>query len=322
VTALRTFSAFSLVAVLVLASYAKAAPSSESAGLVSRWNASGPASGLPAQPRPVPADEPDLRAFGATGDGRADDSKAFGRWWDAVLAVGHGHIPAGKYRVAAGNLDLAAGARTGVRVSGDGAQRSILLPQGGGIRLVCSSRDAFFSKFEDFGVRAATPGPAFALGRADLSDALNSFVLDSIVVNNDDPTDNAVGLESNGVYASDFRNVVVNNAGHGVAIKFRQTQFVRFQGAAGHAGVGILLTQGYNFGDVFAGVDLETLDVDVRIESAASRHNVFLGGQYVWNVAAVDAVAGNGNVFVEPNFATGPASAAFKGAVGTEIVSH
>jgi hypothetical protein len=276
---------------------------------------------VPAQ-RGVTAAEPDLKALGAVGDGRTDDTRAFGRWWEAVLVAGHGHIPAGRFRIDAADLDLARAARTGVRVSGDGAQRSILMPRGGGIRFVCTARDCFFSKLEDFGVRAATPGPAVALGRADLSDALNSFVLDSIVVNNDDPTDRAVGLESNGVYASDFRDVVVNNAGRGVAVELRQTQFARFQGAAGHAGVGILLTKGYNFGNVFAGVDLETLDVDVRIDSTASRRNVFLGGQYVWNVAAVEAVAGNGNLFVEPNFGSGPASTAFKGAVGAEIVGR
>ena len=268
-----------------------------------------------------PADgEADLRACGAAGDGQTDDTEALARWWAAAVKSGYGHIPAGTFIVRASDLDLLGADRKGVTVRGHGAQRSVFSVKGGGLRFVCSCKAVFYMKLAEFGVHADTPGPALALGRVDFSDAINSSTFEDIVINNDRNAADAVGFESNGVYASDFRNVVANNAGKGTALMFRQTQFSRFQGAGGHADVGLALTAGWNFGNTFSGVDLEAVDTDVVIDSPHSAKNVFLGNQYVWRKVAVNATAGVNNVFIAPNFATAIAADAFAGTVGVSLM--
>lgn len=265
---------------------------------------------------------PDLRAMGAVGDGQHDDTDSFGRWWAAAVAAGQGHVPAGHFHIRARELDLAPAAKTGVRIWGDGAQRSVLMVEGGGLRLVSGVRDTFYARLVDIGVAGTTDGPVLELGRPDFSDALNSITLDNVVVNNLQRSAAAIGLQANGVYAADFRNLVVNNAGQGTAIRLRQTQFSRFQGAAGNASVALHLTAGYNTGNTFAGFDFEEVDTDVVIDSASSVNNVFLGNQYVWHRAAIDASAGNNNLFIAPNLASGGIGKALARSVGIQILGN
>ena len=262
---------------------------------------------------------PDLRKMGGTGDGRTDDTDALHRWWAASLARGTGYIPRGHYAVAASSLDMGPNAHTGIRIVGDGPQQSVFKPQGGGLRLFSSAREAFYLRIADIGFEADCAAPALELGTPDFSDEINSSVLDGVMVANVCREAATVGLQCNGLYACDLRNVVANCAEAGAAMRFRRVQFCRIQGAAGHAETGLHLTAGYNYGNTFSGCDFEEVDRDVVIDSAQSTSNVFLANQYVWRKCAIDAVAGRNNVFVAPNFAKGSIKEAIRGSVGVIV---
>jgi hypothetical protein len=286
--------------------------------------ASGPPGERDLPPRPSDSwpheGVPDLRLLGGAGDGRTDDTQAVRRWWAASLARGVGYVPRGHYVFDAGEFDLGPNAHTGLRLVGDGPQQSVFMPKGGGMRLVSSVREAFYLRLADIGVEANTDGPALELGKPDFTDELNSSVLDGIVMANVSRSPSAVGLQCNGLYACDLRNVVANCAEAGAAIRLRRAQFCRFQGAAGHAETALHMTEGYNYSNTFAGFDFEEVDRDVVIDSAQSTSNVFMANQYVWRRCAIDATAGRNNVFIAPNFASGGIQKAIAGAKGIIVV--
>lgn len=292
---------------------------SRAASLTQVWRRSGPPP-APIQPPLQVGDIPNLRTFGAVGDQHADDTAAFRKWWTAAKSAGAGYAPLGRYSVDAGEMEMGEVARTGIRILGDGGQRSVFHVRNGGLRFASSVRDHFYFKLCDVGFVGDAEGPVVELGRPDFSDCLNSIVVDSVVVANARKSPGAVAVRSNAVCAGDFRNVVANCGGIGVALELRQTQFCRFQGSVGHAGAGVRMTGGYSFGNAFLGFDFEELDVDVVIDVATARDNVFLANQYVWRVAAIDATAGHNNMFVVPNLGTAGLEKAMKGSVGVVVM--
>lgn len=283
------------------------------------WRRSGNPGGGPAPVPPV-GNIPNLRTFGALGDEHTDDTASFRKWVEAAKAAGTGYLPAGRYSISAGSVELAEVARSGVRFIGDGCQRSVFHVRNGGLKFASSAKDNFYLRISDVGFVADTEGPAVELGHPDFFDCLNSIVLDSVTVSNARRSPGAVAVRSNAVCAGDFRNVVANCGGVGVALELRQTQFSRFQGSVGHAAAGLRMTGGYSFGNAFSGFDFEELDVDVVIDVATARDNVFLANQYVWRVAAIDATAGTNNMFVVPNLGTAGLEKAMRGKVGVVVM--
>jgi hypothetical protein len=254
-----------------------------------------------------------LKQFGAKGDGSADDADAINRW---LLYLGEhagsGYIPAGVYKSASPiTIDVAEYSRLGFQIEGAGSQRSVIDLQA--VKhipafLVTDSNGAkngaaFYGVLRNFGIKTNLEGTGVQFGRTDFSDALNSFIIDNIVVNNYSTSENATAIEFNHVLASQI-NVVANAGGKeagGTAIRLRQTQFSTIKGAAGSAGIGVQFTGGYNFGNTILNPDIEEVNTCVVNENATSTGNTFIGGQFVCEKNAISSTAGNLR-FVNPNF--------------------
>lgn len=258
--------------------------------------------------------------FGAKGDGATDDTAALKAWWTYISTTGTaGKLGKGRFKSGSQTWDLSSVRTTGVKVDGDGPQQAIIdmSSSGGTLLITCTSGAAFYSTFRDFGVVGNVAGAVFQAGTEALTDQLNSFTFENLVINNLSTNASACGFEGNGLFACARVNVVSNCAGHGDAIRLTKAAFCNFTGAGGNADVGVHLTSNYIFGNVFANMDLEVLATCVTIDSANVNNNTFIGGQYVWTTAAVNASAGSNNLFQNPNAASGTFS--FSNKVGAQI---
>lgn len=159
-----------------------------------------------------PADGEDIRVaqFGARGDGKADDSAAFQRAIDAATAKGGRlRIPAGRYRITR-TLKI----HRGIRIKGDGVERSILLASPGAgqpaIHLSARTTDSIMG-FALSGIRIAGTDPAAPCDGIRMSTDGNGAAIHQTTLSNLYITDVAVGIALAGVvYRSCFDNITVS----------------------------------------------------------------------------------------------------------------
>lgn len=261
-----------------------------------------------------------VKDFGAKGDGITDDTAALNAWWTYLVTSGAaGRLVKGRYKCSSLTWDIGTARTTGVKIEGDGPQQSIIdmTSAGGTLQITCSTGAAFYSTFRDFGVVSNLAGVTLQLGNPALTDALNSFTFENLVVNNLSTSAAATGYECNGLFACDRVNIVTNCAGHGDALRINKAAFNGFTGAMGNADNGIHVTSNYVFGNTFMNLDIEVVSTCVTIDTANANNNTWIGGQYVWTIAAVNATAGSGNLFNNPNAGSGTFS--FTNKVGASI---
>jgi len=289
------------------------------------WSLTTPITSAAAQ-TPAATETLSLVGFGADPTGHTDSSAALQKWYAAVVASGvPGHLPHGTYRADSSiTWDLDRARRSGLKIYGDGPQQSIIVIRSGTLSIICScNAGAFYGEFADFGVRASyASGPALRIGQENFKDALNSFYFRNLVINNLSPAPTAAALELNEVLASHFVNIIANVAGHGDALRVRQTQFSTIQGAFGTSDDAVHITGGYSYGNTFLNLDMEVTAYDLVIDSVNAGSNTFIGGAWVWRTAAINATAGESNLILNPTFGSGPITQALgAGTVGIEVQS-
>jgi len=258
-----------------------------------------------------------LRQFGAKGDGATNDYPAVSAWTAEILNSGKkGYAPAGRYKLtSAWVIDFAACSSLGLTIEGDGMQRTIfdLTSVTSGVPFQvedsngATGGDTFYVSMSDFGVLTNINGTAAALGKNDLSDALNACIFGPLYFANASTGASACALEINGVYQSQL-NVTANCSGssaNGDSVRVRQMQFSTLTGSGGNGTNSLHFTGGYSFGNTILNFDAEEVAKCVLIDVSTASSNTFIGGQLSWSVAGIDATAGSNNIFVNPNFGSG-----------------
>jgi len=86
-------------------------------------------------------------------------------------------------------------------------------------------------------------------------------------------------------------------------------------GSFSGADIGLHLTDGYIFGNVFEALDIEVVNTAVRIDSAKAERNSIIGGQFV-AMTGLDFTAGGANVVDNPNISPYRGGTAVAGTTG------
>lgn len=257
-----------------------------------------------------------LSDFGADPTGMADSTAAVLAWIAYGFSSGKRSIAeAGTYKVTSA-ITMNWGLQpNGVIFEGDGLQRTIfdlssVATAPAWLMTDTVGGDAcFYGDFRNIGIKTNVAGVGLQIGAESFADAFNTFSV-KVAVNNLSTSTSACAIEVNGVYDSDLF-LVANNAGHGDALRLRETQFSRIFGSGGNADTSIHLTGGYNFGNVFHAWNAEVVNTCVVIDNANSNANTWTGGQFVWSngsgpsVAAINAAAGGNNRFIGVNYGSG-----------------
>lgn len=252
------------------------------------------------------------KQFGATGNNTTDDTTAINNWITYILASGKtGYLPVGTYLISSQlQILLNSVASTGLTIVGDGVARSILnlqsvtaspvfsvLANNGTVAAPTSTN---YFKFKGIGIQANVAGIAMQLGMTDFSDAINEPEID-VLVQNFSTSSSAVGVSLNYVLNGDLR-LVSDVAGNGHAVVCNQATFNKISGSVSAVqGLGIYITNGYNYGNVFDSIDNENVNICVQIDSANAVNNLFLGGTWSYLVSGINATAGHGNRIIAPN---------------------
>ena len=255
--------------------------------------------------------------FGAVGDGVADDSAAIDAWITEIKSSGRkGYAPAGRYKcTTALTIDVAGCSGLGLTIEGAGMQRTIfdLTAVSSGVPFQVADGngstggDAFYLSLSNFGVHTNINGVGAAIGKVDLSDAINGSVFDRLYFANANAGAGSCALEVNGVYQCSL-NVTTNCSGssaNGDALRVRKMQFSTLTGSGGNAANSLHMTGGYSFGNTILNWDAEEVQKCVLIDVSNANTNTFIGGQFVWTVGGIDATAGSNNIFINPNFGVG-----------------
>lgn len=259
--------------------------------------------------------------IGASGNGTADDVD----FLEAANTIMNAraiplHLCSARYRCSR-QLSLAL-RRTGNKVFGDGRQDSLISFDDGvaspNLLITCPTGDFFYSDVIDFGVRGKVNGVVVAMGSRDYHDPLNR-IRARIVVNNDSTDGGAVAIEYNYLCLCTM-DVTGNCASQlaGSAHRIRQACFSDFILSGGSAYIALQICDGFSFGNTFLNPNFEVVSYCISIESASASLNNFFGGTMVWNVRAINAVAGADNTFYNTNFGSDPANI-FSASVGVEI---
>lgn len=250
--------------------------------------------------------------FGADPTGKSYSDKAFEQFFAKTKIRGRGYIPAGRYVFAKPlYFDLTDVAEKGITLEGDGVNNTIL-----DVSQVKTSPQAFigsqigkavfYSKFTDFAVAGNSPDTVLMLGKRDLKDQLNEFIVSLNVTNaNTTKSPQANTIEINATFNGDYR-FVANISGIGTGgdvLRCRQCQFTTFSGSYGNGMTSFRMTDSYSFGNVFLSPDFERTQYGVVIDSDNAVNNVFLAGQWENETHAIEAKKGHGNQFISPNFA-------------------
>lgn len=243
------------------------------------------------------------------GDGVADDTAGLSNFFAAAKTAGRGRLIKGVYKVTSAiNWDLTSVAVAGVVIEGDGENNTIIDVSAVTISPAffigaTGSTACFYSSFKGFAIRGGVAGTMLRIGKPDLLDAMNEFIM-SLVVNNNSPSPLNVAIEVNYILNCDARFVAnCSGRGNGDAVKLRQAAFNTFSGSWSNALNSAHLTAGYNYGNVFLNPDFEVSSVGALIDISTATNNTFLGGQWDNNVNSINATAGGNNRFVGPNFA-------------------
>jgi Pectate lyase superfamily protein len=255
----------------------------------------------------------DVRCNGAVGDDIHDDTTAIQTTINNAVANNWPvHIPAGTYKVTSTLIvDYSSQAANGFRlISRGGVIDGRSVSTGPVLQIQCgggspaSPTGCFYFKEEgSLLVNADTPGYAVILGKSDFSDAQNSVKIDHLVVNNASTNSSAGACQFNYVLDSDIY-AVCDSAGGAAGMAFEQLQFSRVSGSAtatAAGGRGIALENGYNFSNVFFGLDLEVSPTCLSITFHHNGLNTFLS-PYFDCVTAVNATSSLGNTLINPNY--------------------
>jgi len=251
-------------------------------------------------------------AGGAVGDDSHDDTAAFNATIAAAIAAkAPMHVSAGTYRVTSTlTIDYAGIAATGFRLISEGATidgRAVTGPVlqvqcGGGT--VGSPTNCFYFREEGaLFVNGNAAAYTVVLGKADFSDAHNSAKFDHLVVNNGSSAAAAGGCQFNYLLDSDVYAVCVT-AGGAAGMAFEQTEFSRVSGAGtaqGTGGRGVVLENGFDFSNIFFGLDLEVSPTCLSITTVHDGQNSFIS-PYLNCATAVNATASTRNLLINPNY--------------------
>ena len=300
-----------------------------------------------------------VKTFGAVGNDLTDDTAAINAALTAAGSIGAPvYFPRGKYKVtSAPGTDLTTlglrgstdGSVPALWLIGDGPANSIIDGSATGgfttLAITCSGGTAPGSRVSAFsggihglGVNANYgSGPAFALGKNDTSDALNSFDITNVTVKNFSTSSTAVGTRLNFLLATKLDNLVSNCSQFGTALVLNSTQFCNFIGGSfstAYNGVHITddgaTVNAYTFSNNFFAPDIENITNNCVLVDIVNGngHNTFYGGQFVWNYGgpttnyAISSSASSGSALTPPstrfydvNFAPGGGSGALYGGV-------
>ncbi|MBV8337795.1 MAG: hypothetical protein JO358_20665 [Alphaproteobacteria bacterium] len=255
----------------------------------------------------------DVRCNGALGDDSHDDTAAISTTIAAAITNNWPvHFPAGSYKVTSPIvIDYAGQATNGFRLISEAATidgRSITARPV--LQIECSGGSSgsptgcfYFKEEGTLFVNASTPAYAVVLGKTDFSDAHNSAKFDHLVVHNASTDPAAGGCQFNFVLDSDIYAVCVSTGG-AAGMALEQTQFSRISGAGTAEGTGgrsLLLENGYNFSNVFFGLDLEVSPTCLSITFNHNGLNTFVS-PYFNCTTAINATASIGNVLINPNY--------------------
>jgi len=258
----------------------------------------------------------DVRCNGAVGDDSHDDTSAIQTTINSAIANNWPvHIPAGTYKVTTGLIiDYASQASNGFRLISHGAiidgravsAAPVMQVQCGGGSPSSPTGCFYFKEEGTIFVNANTPGYAVVIGRTDFSDAENSIKIDRLIVNNYSTNSAAGACQFNYVLDSDIY-AVCDATGGAAGMALEQVQFSRVSGAAtasGTGGRGVVLENGYNFSNTFAGLDLEVSPTCLSITFNHNGLNTFIS-PYFDCITAVNATASTGNTLINPNYGGG-----------------
>ena len=255
----------------------------------------------------------DVRCNGAVGDDSHDDTTAISTTISAAITNNWPvHVPAGTYKVTSPiTIDYAGQASTGFRLISEAATiDGRTIASGPVLQIECGGGSTsgptgcfYFKEEGTLFVNANTPAYAVVFGKADFSDAHNSAKIDHLIVDNVNESAPAGGCQFNFVLDSDIYAVCVS-AGGAAGLALEQTQFSRISGAGtarATGGRGLVLENGYNFSNVFFGLDLEVSPICLSITFDHNGLNTFVS-PYFNCETAINATASIGNVLINPNY--------------------
>lgn len=249
--------------------------------------------------------------FGAVGDGVTDDTTAMINFFNFCLLGNKGIIPKGIYKVTSAiTLDMTICRAAGFSIEGDGVQdavidlSSVTSVQPFSVINTNVATGAFYGTLRNFGIRTNYNGVGVKFGNTTLTDALNVMDI-RLWVSNTNAGAAACAVEINFVVNSHIY-LVANclNSTVGEALRLKQSQFNVFEGSFSNALTSVHITSGYNFGNIFNAPDVEVSGTNLVIDSVNSINNTFIGGQWQWVTASINATQGNNNRVIGANFAS------------------
>ena len=254
----------------------------------------------------------DIKWYGAYGDDIHDDTAVMVAWYSDFVANGAiGYLSKGTYLVSSQLVwDVVAARSSGIIIVGAGLNQSVIdlgtVSASPGVLITNSdptNHGAFYSQFLDFSIVGTIDGTILQVGQESFIDSMNGFNF-RMVVKNLSSLSSVCAVELNSVLNSQcWFTTNCSSTAAGDSVRLCQTQFSVFGGSYSRALNGLHLTNGYNYGNCFLSLDLEVVGTCVAIDSVASTHNNFIGGQYNPSTAHINATAGNNNIFRQMNFA-------------------
>ena len=256
-------------------------------------------------------------SFGMDPSGVQDSTGAFVALIAAFNATGKPvFIPAGTYQITGPlTLDFTAGRTVGGSIRGAGGQATRLLIANSttspALTLCATGGAVFYLEFGDLAVASSCAAPVLAIGRnrgnpasgqPNYPDAFNSSRFHGLVVNNNMASAAAQGIQVNGLYQSEIEAVANCKPGFGTSLRLNMVQFSAIKGSFSTAHLGIEMAEFYSFANRFEILDLEVVDVGLRISSTYAHANIFEAVQVVVTngvtpTFCIDGQAGSGNVF-------------------------
>jgi hypothetical protein len=260
-----------------------------------------------------------LKDFGATGNGTTDDTVAVNMWWAAIVATGlPGIVPAGTYLISSMLIFDMGNRQSGITIIGAGNNLSIFNLNAVSVTpaalITCSLGGTTHNKIIGISFSGNIAGTVLQIGASNLSDPMDNSEL-AINVFNSSVSVSATSAVLNYIRSS---KITMNAAcaSHGQAAKMVALCYCDIFGSFTDADIGIHLTSGASFGNVFNAVSALRVGSCVTIDSVTASQNTFMGGSFGWTLNSINATAGTNNVFFNVNY---QATNALAGTVGIFI---